>query len=211
MKIIKLGHCCLLIEESGLRILTDPGSYSTAQDEIAGIDIILITHEHADHIHIESLKNILKNNPSVKIYTNSSVGKLLEKEGIRYELLEDKQRKIIKNIAIEGCGDKHAEIHPSFPGVQNTGYLINEKFFHPGDSLYDPKRKVEILALPVAGPWLKISEAIDYAERLKPKVCFPIHDGALKIYGGNHKVPEIILPKKGIKFVVLEIGKETEL
>ncbi|MBI2052837.1 MAG: MBL fold metallo-hydrolase, partial [Candidatus Ryanbacteria bacterium] len=29
MKITKFGHCCLLIKENGVRILTDPGTYST--------------------------------------------------------------------------------------------------------------------------------------------------------------------------------------
>ena len=38
MNITKLGHCCLLIEEKGLRILTDPGAYSTGQNEIKNID-----------------------------------------------------------------------------------------------------------------------------------------------------------------------------
>lgn len=57
MKVTKFGHCCLLIEEEGLRILTDPGSYSTRQNDVQNIDVILITHEHPDHLHIESLKN----------------------------------------------------------------------------------------------------------------------------------------------------------
>jgi len=67
---------------------------------------------------------------------------------------------------------------------------------------------VEILALPVAGPWMKISEAIDYALEIKPKVVFPVHDGALKILGPAHRVPSTILPEHGIKFVIIEEGKE---
>src|SRR4051812_27786091 len=56
MKIKKLGHCCLVIETKGIRIMTDPGNYSTLQADEKNIDIILITHEHTDHLHIESLK-----------------------------------------------------------------------------------------------------------------------------------------------------------
>jgi L-ascorbate metabolism protein UlaG (beta-lactamase superfamily) len=37
IKVTKLGHCCLLIETGGLRILTDPGSYSTSQSEVKDI------------------------------------------------------------------------------------------------------------------------------------------------------------------------------
>jgi len=83
MKVTKFGHCCLLIEEKGLRILTDPGSYSTAQNDIKNIDVILITHEHADHMHIPSLKNCIKNNPKARIITNKGVAKMLDNEKIR--------------------------------------------------------------------------------------------------------------------------------
>ena len=37
MKITKLGHCCLVIEEKGLKILTDPGSYTDTQNNIKEI------------------------------------------------------------------------------------------------------------------------------------------------------------------------------
>ena len=62
MKITKLGHCCLIVKEGNITILTDPGSYTTDQNTVKGIDIVLITHEHGDHFHVESLKAILKNN-----------------------------------------------------------------------------------------------------------------------------------------------------
>ena len=50
MKITKFGHSCLLVEENGVRILFDPGSYSTAQNDVKNIDVVLITHEHSDHV-----------------------------------------------------------------------------------------------------------------------------------------------------------------
>jgi L-ascorbate metabolism protein UlaG (beta-lactamase superfamily) len=96
MKIKKLGHCCLVIETKGTRIMTDPGSYSTLQDEEKNIDIILITHEHPDHLHIESIKKVLENNPTVQIVTNTSVGKLLDPESILYTVIDDG-----KNITLE--------------------------------------------------------------------------------------------------------------
>ncbi|HZX00938.1 MAG TPA: MBL fold metallo-hydrolase, partial [Candidatus Paceibacterota bacterium] len=65
MKVTKFGHCCLLIEENGLRVLTDPGVYSEAQNEVTGINVVLITHEHQDHFHLDSMREIIKNNPEV--------------------------------------------------------------------------------------------------------------------------------------------------
>ncbi|MBI4163568.1 MAG: MBL fold metallo-hydrolase [Candidatus Aenigmarchaeota archaeon] len=210
MKITKLGHCCLLIKEKGVKILTDPGIYSTDQIRVRNLDVILITHEHTDHLHIDSLKTVLKNNSTAKVYTNRGVGKILDKEGIKYDLLENKQSVLIDNVLIEGFGEKHAEIYPGLPTVVNTCYFIANKLFYPGDFLYNPKKPVKILALPVAGPWLKLSEAVNYAKEIKPEICFPVHDGMLKPerVGSAHTVPEDVLKPLGIKFLVLKELKE---
>ena len=206
MKITKLGHCCLLIEEKGVRILTDPGNYSTLQNSEKGIDIILITHEHADHFHIESVKKVLENNPQATIITNSAVGKLLSERGISFEKIEDGETHKDGGVIISGHGSKHAEIYKTWGSVLNTGYFIGERLFYPGDALYDPKQSIEILALPVAGPWVKISESVSYALTLKPKVAFPVHDGGLINPGIVHRVPAKILPENSIEFRALEIG-----
>lgn len=210
MKITKFGHCCLLIEEKGVRIITDPGCYSTGQNALQNIDIILITHEHQDHLHIPSLKICLHNNPQAQVFTNKGVGKLLDGENIAYQLLEDGQHINVKGILLEGLGHAHAPVYKTIPCI-NTGYFISNRFFYPGDALYHPHKSVEILALPVAGSWLKLSEAIDYALALKPKVAIPVHESILKQPGTVHRIPPTILEPQGIKFLILEEGKEMEL
>ncbi len=207
MKITKLGHCCLLIEENNLKILTDPGSFTTAQNDLAGIDILLITHEHWDHLHVDSVKQIIKNNPQVKIFTNKGVGIILDEEKIPYELLEHGQATEYKGINLEGFGEKHAFIYSTVPEVVNTGYFIAGRFYYPGDALTDPGKEVEILALPVAGPWIKLSEAIDYARMINPKKAFPVHDGILKITGPFHLQPQKALAQENIEFIIPEEGK----
>ena len=209
MKITKLGHCCMLIEEAGVRILTDPGSYTIEEQKgIKNIDVVLITHEHADHFHIESLKLILSNNPNAKIFTNQDVAKILEKEGVSFSLFLHGQIEKINNLIIEGFGEKHAEMYQDLMRVDNTGYFIANKFFYPGDSLTNPGKPVKILALPVAGPWLKLSEAIDYALELAPEKCFPVHDGILKNIGSTDRLPPQVLKPAGIDFISLELDKE---
>ena len=104
MKITKFGQCCLLVEENGLRIITDPGAYSTAQNEVEDVDIILITHEHQDHFHIDSIKKILAKNPKAKIISNHAVGALLAKENIGFTLVADGQKSVESGVAIEGMG-----------------------------------------------------------------------------------------------------------
>ena len=169
MKIKKLGHCCLVIEINGKRVMTDPGSYTISEQEAEkNIDLIVITHEHADHLHTDSLKNIIVNNPNSIVVTNTGVGKILDEAQIKYQKLENGQSGEFAGVYLEAHGDKHAEIYEEFGMVQNTGYFIGKDFFYPGDSFTNPEKPVDILALPVLGPWLRIKDSIDYAINLKP-------------------------------------------
>ncbi len=205
MKITKLGHCCLLIETGGKRLLTDPGSYTVeSHSKIKQIDYILFTHEHADHYHGDSLKTILVNNPQAIVYANNSVSQLLAKEDILHTQVNNGDTVMLGEIPVVGIGDQHAQMHRSIPLSANLGYFINGKLWYPGDSFTDPGRSVEVLALPVSGPWMKISEAIDYALQLKPKKVFPVHDGTR--FGSAHTLPDKILTSEGIEFVVMVEG-----
>lgn len=209
MTITKFGHSCILVEEGNSRILIDPGAWSEGHTDLQHIDAILITHEHADHCDIESLQNILKNSPELKIYTNDGVGKKLGEAGISFERFVDGDSIQIKEVLVEGFGKNHAEIYSTLPHWDNTGFLIAERLFHPGDAVgVIPSKPVEILALPVVAPWLLLSDAIDYAKALKPKVVFPIHDGMLKITGPFHNHPKNILGAEEEMVVeILEHGK----
>jgi L-ascorbate metabolism protein UlaG (beta-lactamase superfamily) len=210
MKITKLGHCCMVLETKGIKILTDPGVFTTEQNQVTNVDLVLITHEHADHFHVESVKAIIQNNPQVKIITNQSVGKLLAAENIPFEVVEHGQMQIFKGVLIEGFGNKHAVIYRDNGMVQNTGFFMDDKLFFPGDAFFNPGKAVEILALPVAGPWMKISDAIDFALEVHPKVVFPVHDGMLSKPEIFYKWPEKVLGEQGIEFRRLEVAKETE-
>lgn len=209
MKITKLGHCCLLIETKGKRVLTDPGSYTVeAHSALENIDYIIFTHEHQDHYHIESLKVILQKNPQAVIYSNNSVSELLDKEGIKHTQINNKDLVMLGDISVAGIGEKHAQLHSTIPLSSNIGYFIDERLWYPGDAFTNPDRPVEILALPVSGPWMKLSEAIDYALLLKPKKVFPVHDGTR--FGSAHVVPIKVLAPQGIEFVVMIEGDTKE-
>jgi L-ascorbate metabolism protein UlaG (beta-lactamase superfamily) len=212
MKIRKIGHCCLLIKIGELTLLTDPGAFSVAQNTILEIDVVLITHEHADHFHIESLREILKNNPQATVITNSGVGKQLAEAGIRHVLLEGRGLIEIKDVSLEAFDGKHEELYEEIGQVQNTGYLIGGELFYPGDSFFDPEKPIKILALLVAGPWCKLPDAIRYALRVKPAKVFPIHDGMIRpdMVGPAHRIPEQVLRKNNIAFFSMVEGTELD-
>lgn len=209
MKITKFAHSCLLIEESGASLLTDLGSWNEVPD-VTGLAAVLITHEHMDHFDLDKLKALLEKNGEAKVITHAVVGAKLAEAGIAYTPIAPGERVEVQGISIESYGTEHAIIYGDVSPCVNTGYLIADKLFMPGDALHDlPPRQVEVLALPTGGPWMKVSEAIDYAKAVRPKKVFPIHDAMyndtylghmLRWFGPN-------LDAAGIGFINLKAGE----
>ncbi len=210
MKIHKIGHCCLAIEDKDVRLLTDPGIFSTGQNEWKGVDALLVTHEHADHMHLDSVKAILDNNPTVRIITNSAVAKILDEAGVPCELLADGATTMVGGLSVNAIEGPHAFMHKSIPQVLNTGFVIGDRFFYPGDAFLNPFWPTEILALPISGPWLSVSDCIDYVLKLKPKTCIPVHDALLKSPTMFHGMFKRILEAEGIAFVPLDAGEHAD-
>ncbi len=210
MTITKFGHSCLLIEQAGARILIDPGVFSSVPAALTGINTILLTHEHPDHTDVTSLQVLLHNNPAAVIHTNAGVGVVLSKASIPFTLFEDGQSVDVSGVKVEGLGKLHETILASTPPVANTGFLIADRLFVPGDAFTQLNRQVELLALPVAAPWCKLAETLQYTAALKPKVVIPIHDGFLTPKNPYLFWLENELPKQGIDVRVLNIGEATE-
>lgn len=211
VKIKKIGHCCLVIETAaGKRVMTDPGNFSTGQAAERGIDLVLITHEHADHLHVESLGEVLAANPSAKVVANASVAKILAAAGLPYQILEGEGVSEVCGVPLEAHDARHEEIFGEMGQVQNTGFLVDGRLFYPGDAFSNPGKPVDILALPVAGPWCRIRDAVRYALELKPQAAFPVHDGMLVDgrFGSVHGAPAKFLPEAGIEFRPLAAGEE---
>ena len=209
MKITKLGHCCLLIEVAGRRVLTDPGMFTVAQHSaVRDIDVVVITHEHGDHCHTDSVVDIVAANPNVQIVCNASVGAVLQSVELAYTTVAHGQSVLCAGVPIRAHDSTHAEIYEAVGQVPTTGYLIGERLFCPGDSWDQPEFSVEVLALPVAGPWCRIADAIRFALAVRPATVFPVHDGLLNEQGVGitYSHPATQLTAANITFTPLRDG-----
>jgi L-ascorbate metabolism protein UlaG (beta-lactamase superfamily) len=210
MKITKYGHCCLYIDIQGILFLTDPGSFSILPEVLPRVDFLVLTHEHADHVHTETVKKILMQQPHVRVITNTAVARLLD--GIcSCEIVEHMQRVDCNGISLAAYGEAHAIVHDSITPVQNTGYLFDETLFYPGDALTVPGIPIDVLALPTAGPWIKISEALTYAVDMHPRVVVPVHDGVYLKPDMMNPLIQKVLTAQGIACIQLEHGVATEV
>ena len=208
MKISKHLHSCLLIQEDNKTILIDPGIYTYEAkaldiENLSQLDHLLITHEHPDHFHLPFIKELIAKFPKVTIISNPSVVSLLQKENIA---ATTEGNDLIKTTPVphERVFDKDAP--------QNVMFEILGKLAHPGDSMSFTTDK-EILALPLLGPSWMITQAVEKAVALKPKVVLPIHDHhwrdeyRLQYY---ERLEKFFTPHE-ISFKALEQGKLVEL
>jgi L-ascorbate metabolism protein UlaG (beta-lactamase superfamily) len=212
MRITKIGHSCLLIEEGKTRLLFDPGKYSTAQNELTNLNAIFITHQHQDHVDPESVKVLLEKNPGIHLYANQGVEEVLKTAGIAVDRCEKGRVVKVGHITVTAIHEHHAPIHPMIPAVPNTSFLLDDILYIPGDTVQPPMTEVKAIALPVCAPWLRLADAIDMTLSAKPKICFPIHDGWFKdFYGPFHELPAKVLGEAGIQFVPLKPGESLEI
>jgi L-ascorbate metabolism protein UlaG (beta-lactamase superfamily) len=163
-QITHYGHACVLAElPDGTRILFDPGTYSAGFEDLTGLDAILITHEHPDHHDTGRLPRLAEANPGARVVTVADPGDSVTAGG---------------TVARVRHGD-HAVIHSDLPNVANNAYQVGDLLFHPGDSFTMPPGPVRILLLPAGGPWMKLSESVDYLRAVAPEIAIPIHQAGL--------------------------------
>jgi L-ascorbate metabolism protein UlaG (beta-lactamase superfamily) len=211
MRITKYGHGCLLIEEREARILIDPGVFSTGFEELANLDAVLITHQHPDHLKLENLLALAQKNPGLKVFADEgSVQKIEDQETLDVHAVHAGEEFEVAGVRVQVVGTDHAVIHPTMPGIPNVGYLIAKRFFDPGDNFTLPGEPVDVLALPIGAPWLKISEVIDYVLAIRPEVAIPIHDAVLAMPEMNEAHVKRFAEPAGIELRVLPNGESTE-
>ena len=98
---------------------------------------------------------------------------------------------------------------PQFELPQLT-MALTRNFLHPGDSFHVPAEKVDVLALPTAAPWMKLSEGVDYLQAVAPRIAVPIHQAVTTIATTHYDAFSALAPE-GTTVVVLVQGVATEV
>ena len=176
MKLTKFSHACVRLEDDGAVLVIDPGSFSE-RAALDGVDAILITHEHADHLDVDKIGDALASRPNARIYTNSSVAGQLTGLGDVVTTVGSGEAFQAAGFGVRAFGGWHAVIHPDLPPMPNLGYLVADSVYHPGDSFDVPEGvQVDTLFVPVTAPWLKTSESIDFVRAVAPRRAYALHD-----------------------------------
>lgn len=194
MKITKYEHACFSVELDGKLLIVDPGVFTTNLAAPENVVAVVVTHEHADHFDPAALGAIIAHNPDAVIIAHETITRQFgdQNETLPYETVATGDKVSVEPFELEFFGGDHAVIHPDIPQIANLGVMINDTVFYPGDSFVRPGRDIQVLALPVSAPWLKISEVIEYLMDVTPKVAFPTHDAIASSVGKS--LPDRMIP-----------------
>ena len=211
MKVTKYEHACLSLEQNGESLIIDPGNYTRPMTNTKNVQAIVITHMHDDHCFEEQVDAILKDNPNITIYGTDEVCKRLAPR--KTVAVHHGDYIEAGSFTLEFIGDMHAEIHRSIPLIQNTGVMVDNRLYYPGDSYTQPDRAVEMLACPTSAPWLKIGDVMDFVAAVKPRKSFATHNALLSDFGHalNNGRVKMVTEQGGGEFTYIEVGQSLEL
>lgn len=174
MTITKYTHSCLHIQQGDTAVLIDIGNFATKQRHVRDVkpfSAILITHQHADHIDPDIADWL--GDARVPTYANQDVAETFPELDIT--VVSDGQSFRVGDLTITPRDLPHCKMPDGSDGPPNTGYVIDDTFFHPGDGIEIADLTVDTLAAPIAGPSVSLYSAVLLARQVGAKTVIPIH------------------------------------
>ena len=186
-----LGHGSLLFSFGGMNIAIDPYGKVADYTTLPKADIILVTHEHGDHLDpvaikaIRSDRTVVAANPAA---AEKIPGAMVLKNGDRKRF--PGARKNSGGIEVTAV-PAYNIVHERGPGVpfhpkgNGNGYVLTfggKRVYVAGDTENIPEMKthagVDIAFLPMNLPYTMTPEMVaDAARMIHPKILYPYHYG----------------------------------
>ena len=208
MKITKFEHSGLAFEKDGKVLLVDPVEFEKKLPEFTNVVGIILTHKHGDHCQPAVIERIMAANPASELITSTETAEMVN--GAVAAKAGDTRD--VSGFKLDFFGRDHAAIIPGQVPCDNIGVVVDGLVVNPGDSFDLPDGPSKVLLSPIASPWNKIAETIDFVRRAKPEVVIPIHDAVLSDLGMTFNCNWLknACAEIGAEFVKLGFGESFE-
>ena len=200
--VLYVGHSTVLIELDGVRLLTDPllrrqvkflrRASSIDVDQVRGLDAVLISHAHHDHLDLPSLKRL---GTSVPVVVPRGLGRLLAGHASVTEVVEDEEVSF-GAVTVRATHAEHDDRRP--PGrvtAAPLGFAISgsRRIYFAGDTDLFPGMEglvpdLDLALIPIwgwgatlgGGGHLDPRRAAEAIRLLQPRIAVPIHWGTYR-------------------------------
>lgn len=182
-----LGHDGYRIIAGDKTIYIDPFQLSKAQQNRNDADILLISHNHFDHLSMDDLKNVLGKKTSI-VAAKECIDQLKGAGAAEIKGVAPGDRMTVQGVSIEAVAayNINKKFHPK--ADRKVGFVItvgNMRIYHTGDTDDIPEMssvKPDIALVPVSGTYVMTAEEAARAvnEKIQPsKLAIPMHYGAI--------------------------------
>ena len=197
-----IGHGSLMFNFGGKVIYVDPYSKLADYGKLPKADIILITHEHRDHLDPAAIEKIRTEKTQIiltEIGAKQLGGGTVMKNG---------DSRSVDGLTIEAVPaynivHKRESGEPFHPKGNGNGYVVtfgDKRVYGAGDTENVPEmkalRNIDIAFLPMNLPYTMTPEMVaDAAKMFHPKVLYPYHTGETDVT----KLPALLKDRKDIE------------
>ncbi len=205
-----IGHGSLMFKYNDLVIHIDPVSREADYAELPVADLILITHQHGDHLDAKALHQLMKEGTQV-VLTRTCLEQL---EDMEATVMANGDKEKILGIGIEAYpayNIKHlrSDGNPYHPKGEGNAYLLsfgNTRVLVGGDTENVPELKalkgIQVAFLPMNLPYTMTPEMVaDLAVAMQPEILYPYHYGETD----PGKLVELLKEEKGIEVRIRDL------
>ncbi len=184
LEITFIGHGTLLLAFQDKVIHVDPWSNLADYRQLPRADIILLTHEHTDHLDTGAIDLIKKEGTSL-VVTELCAEKIGEGRVMKNGDTLNVQGIQIEAVPAYNIQHKRDNGQPFHPKGTGNGYILNfgeMRVYIAGDTENIPEmsniKNIDIAFLPMNLPYTMTTQMVaEAAKRIKPKVLYPYHFG----------------------------------
>ncbi len=184
LEITFIGHGTLMLNLGGKIIHVDPWTRLADYSKMPKADLILLTHEHGDHLDLKAIE-ILRAEKTDVVLTQACSSQV--NGGI---VMNNGDVRVVKGLKIEAV-PAYNVVHmrskgvPYHPKGMGNGYVItlgDKRVYVAGDTENTPEmtmlKDIDIAFLPMNLPYTMTPEMVASATKaFKPKILYPYHYG----------------------------------
>jgi L-ascorbate metabolism protein UlaG (beta-lactamase superfamily) len=184
LKITFLGHGTLMLTFGGKILHIDPFSRVADYSQLPKADVILITHEHPDHLDLQALARV--RTEETEVVLAETCAKQVE-GGV---VMRNGDVRTVQGVTIEAVPaynivHKREGGQPFHPKGVGNGYVMtfgDQRVYVAGDTENIPEMKelqgIDCAFLPMNLPYTMTPEMVaDAAKAFQPRILYPYHYG----------------------------------
>ena len=184
LEMIMIGHGTLMFKYNKLIIHIDPVAREADYEKLPDADLILVTHEHGDHLDVGVIKTLRKSNTSV-ILNESSAERVEDGIAMKNGDVQEIHGIMIEAVPAYNIENVRSNGQPYHPKGQGNGYILTlggKRVYVAGDTENTPEMKalknIDIAFLPMNLPYTMTPEMVaDAAKAFRPRILYPYHYG----------------------------------